>query len=135
MVDRGLVLINMNRSEVKSQAIRVLQKAGILNPFRLLTLIQKQISFLQLDLSGLTILTEAASGTYVVTPIIASLAGAERVIALTEDSRYATSDEVITQTRALEAFCDVVTAVEIHKQRCLDLFSQADIIKNLGFVR
>jgi len=125
----------MHISEVKSQAVHVLQRAGILNPFRLLSLIQKQISFLQLDLSGLTILTEAASGAYVVTPIIASLAGAEHVIALTQESRYATSDDVITQTRALEALCDAVTVVEIHMQRSLDLFSRADIITNLGFVR
>ncbi len=125
----------MNVSDVKSEAVRALRQAGVLNPFRLLSLIQKQISFLQLDLSGLTVLTEAASGSYVVTPVIASLAGAKRVIALTQDSRYASSDNVILQTRALEAFCGVVTAIEIHTQRPLDLFSQADIVTNLGFVR
>ncbi len=121
-------------NDVKSQAVHILQQAGVSNPYRVLSLVRKQISFLQLDLSGLTILTEAASGPYLVTPIIASLAGAERVIALTQDSRYATSEDVITQTRALEAFCDV-TAAEIHTRRSSDLFSQADIVTNLGFVR
>ncbi len=125
----------MPLSEVKKQAVRILQQAGVLNPYRLLSLIRKQISFLQLNLSGLTILTEAASGAYVVTPIIASLAGAERIIALTQDSKYSTSDDVITQTRALEALCDVATVIELYRERSLDLFSQADIITNLGFVR
>jgi hypothetical protein len=125
----------MHLSDVKSHAVHVLRQADVLNPLRLLSLIRKQISFLQLDLSGLTVLTEAASGPYVVTPVIASLAGAKRVLAVTQDSRYATSDNVIMQTRALEVMCEAATTIEIHKKRPLDLFSQADIITNLGFVR
>jgi hypothetical protein len=125
----------MSASEEKHRAIAVLQGAGILNPLRLPSLIRRQISFLQLDLTGLTVLTEAASGPYVVTPVIATLAGAKRVIALTRDSRYAPADAVISQTRALELLCDVKTISEIHTERSLDLFSEADIVTNLGFVR
>jgi len=122
-------------SDKKLQAVKVLQRAGITNPLRLLPLIKRQISFLQLDLSELTILTEAASGPYVVTPVIASLAGAKRIIALTRNSNYATVDDVIAQTRALESLCDVKTVSEIHTERSLNLFSDADIVTNLGFVR
>jgi hypothetical protein len=125
----------MSTSEEKLKAIATLQGAGILNPSRLLSLIQRQISFLQLDLSGLTVLTEAASGSFVVTPVIASLAGARRVIALTRDSHYATTNDVISQTRALELLCNVKIVSEIHTKRSLDLFSDADIVTNLGFVR
>jgi hypothetical protein len=125
----------MSISKEKRDAVATLQGAGILNPLRLLSLIRRQISFLQLDLSGLTVLTEAASGPYVVTPIIASLAGAKRIIAMTRDSRYATAEDVTSQTRALELLCDVKTISEIHTERSLDLFSAADIVTNLGFVR
>ena len=125
----------MCNSETHSNAVDVLKKGGIFNPLRLFPLIRKQISFFELNLSGCTVLTEAASGPYVVTPIIASLAGAERVIAITHNSRFATVEEVISQTRALESLCEVKTAAEIHSEGSLDLFSEADIVTNLGFVR
>ncbi len=116
-------------------AVETLRQGGIANPARLAKLIRDAISFLELDLSGLTVLTEAASGPYVVTPVIAALAGAERVLALTHDSRHASAEAVIAQTRALEALCGVEGSVEIYTQRSLDLFAQADIVTNLGFVR
>jgi hypothetical protein len=119
----------------QSQAIQVLRQAGIVNPPRLVKLIEKTIEFFGLNLSGLTVLTEAASGAYVVTPVIAELAGAERVLALTQDSRYASADSVMTQTRALEVLCGVEGGAEIHTERSYTLFSQADIVTNLGFVR
>ncbi|MCH7612988.1 MAG: hypothetical protein IIB45_06465, partial [Candidatus Marinimicrobia bacterium] len=83
----------------------------------------------------MTILTEAASGPYVVTPVIAIMAGAERVLALTSESSYGSTEDVNAQTRALEALCGVEGSIEIHTQRSPDLFYQADIVTNLGFVR
>ncbi len=123
--------------EVSSRlkAIEILHQAGIDNPVRLVDLIRKTINFLELDLSELTVLTEAASGPYVVTPVIAALAGAERVIALTQESSYANVKSVIAQTQALETLCQLQDRVEIHARRSLDLFAEADIVTNLGFVR
>jgi len=96
---------------------------------------RRSIDFLQLDLSGLTVLTEAASGPYVVTPVIACLAGAGRVLALTRDTRYASSQAVMEQTRALEALSDAPVEASIYTQRSPELFAQADVVTNLGFVR
>lgn len=133
---RCLPIVYLTECEMKqSQAIQTLRQVGILNPQRAVALIKKTIEFFALDLSGLTVLTEAASGAYVVTPVIAELAGAERVLALTRDSCYASADAVITQTRALEALCGVEGGVEIHTRRTHTLFARADIITNLGFVR
>jgi hypothetical protein len=116
--------------------LAVLRAAGSANPARIVALIRETIDFLALDLSGLTVLTEAASGPYVVTPIIAALAGAARVIALTRDSRYATAAQVSTQTRSLERLCGLpVDGIEIHTERTPALFAAADIVTNLGFVR
>ncbi len=85
----------------------LLRRAGIADPARLVGLIRRTSAFLELDLSGLVVLTEAASGPYVVTPIIAALAGAARVIALTAPSRYGSIEAVIAQTQALADLCGV----------------------------
>jgi hypothetical protein len=125
----------MTGEHLNSEAIKFLRGRGIANPARLVRLIKETISFLELDLKGLTVLTEAASGPYVVTPVIAALASAENVIALTSDSRFASAEEVIAQTRALEALSGVEREIEIHTERSLELFARADIVTNLGFVR
>lgn len=115
--------------------IETLRQAGITHPPRVVDLIRRTINFLELDLSGFTVLTEAASGPYVVTPVIAALAGAKRVLALTHASSYASVESVTAQTRALETLCNLRDAIEIHSQRSLNLFADADIVTNLGFVR
>lgn len=130
-----MIMVIPKRSTAMIEATELLRQAGVLNPPRLVNLIRDTISFLELDLTGMIVLTEAASGPYVVTPIIAALAGAQRIIALTRDSHYATAEMVIAQTRALECLCDISDTVEIHTRRSLEQFAQADIITNLGFVR
>lgn len=113
----------------------VLRAAGIRNPSRLVNLIEHTITTLHLDLRGFTIVTEAASGPYVVTPIIAALANADRVLALTRDSRFASADQVIEQTNALANLCGVSNSIQIATERRMDFFAEADIVTNLGFVR
>lgn len=119
----------------KTDAFKILRDAGIINPYRLVDLMNKTIESLNLDLSNLVVLTEAASNFFVVTPVIAALSGAKRVIALTQDSKYAKVEEVITQTHALEILCDITDTIEIHTDKPLSIFTEADIITNLGFVR
>lgn len=119
----------------KEEAAEILRQAGLPNPLRLVHLMNRAINFLELDLTGLVVLTEAASNAYVVTPVIAALAGADRVLALTRDSLYASASTVIEQTRALEALCGIEGRSEIFMDRTLELYAQADIITNLGFVR
>jgi hypothetical protein len=125
----------MQRPIDRQDAVRRLREGGILNPERFVSLIQNTIELLNLDLSGLTVLTEAASGAYVCTPVIAALAGAERVFALTRDSQYARAKTVIRLTRTLEQLCGIPNKVEIFTKHSPDLFARADIITNLGFVR
>ena len=70
----------MESSTREKGPIAVLRRGGIANPLRVVKLIRDTIEFLKLDLSGLVVLTEAASGPFVVTPVVAAAAGAERVI-------------------------------------------------------
>lgn len=102
---------------------------------QLKTLIDKTIEQLKLDLTGLTVVTEAASGNFVVTPIIAALAGAKQVIALTKDSQYSTAAEVKESTQKLARQLGINNTITIYSDRKKDYFEQADIVTNLGFVR
>jgi hypothetical protein len=132
---KGVDTLTTLYTDSEFQAAITLRRAGMANPARLMRLIRDSITFLGLDLSGLTVLTEAASGPYVVTPIIAALAGAEQVLALTCDSPYASVEAVMAQTRALETLSGLEIGTEFHTERSPDLFAQADIVTNLGFVR
>jgi hypothetical protein len=87
-----------------------------------------------LDLSGAVVLTEAASGAYAVTPVLAALAGA-RVFALTRATAYGTVDEIAGATDRLGRIAGVKQAITIVTERSADLVSQADIITNSGHVR
>lgn len=125
----------MKRHEGNDAAFRTLRTAGMANPLRVVNLMRKTLETLSLDLSGLTVLTEAASGSYVVTPVLALLAGADRVTALTRDSAHADAGEVIRQTRAMEQLAGASAETDIHTAREVRLFAEADIVTNLGFVR
>ena len=67
-------------------------------PARLARLAREAVDTLGLDLRGRTVYTEAATGAYVVTPVLAALAGARRVTAMTRATPYGSVDDVIAQT-------------------------------------
>lgn len=89
----------------------------------------------ELNLTGLSILTEAASGFYILTPIIAALAGADCVYAITRDSRYGTAEAVQHETMSLAKLWDVEDRIRVITSREDSQIGQADIVTNLGFVR
>jgi hypothetical protein len=88
-----------------------------------------------LDLSGLTVLTEAATGSYSVTPVIAALAGARRVYALTRSTRYGSVAEVTEWTNRLALVCGVAERITILEQLPADVLSEVDIVTNSGHLR
>ena len=88
-----------------------------------------------LNLSGLTVYTEAASGAYLLTPILAALAGAEHVFAQTQDSQFADAGEVIARTREMAAIYDVQDSLEFLDRRCHRSLAVSDIVTNSGLVR
>jgi hypothetical protein len=101
---------------------------------RLERLVGEAVERCALDLSGRAVLTEAASGAYVVTPVIAALAGAW-VTAVTSDSRYGTVVEVERATMHLARSLGVADRITITTQRTPALFAAADVITNSGHVR
>jgi hypothetical protein len=104
---------------------------------RLTDLMRSAIDRCNLDLSGLTVLTEAATGAYVVTPVIAAMAGARRVLAVTRPTRYGTVDEVRSATLELARHAGVADriGIEIVTTKSASIVGQADIVTNSGHVR
>lgn len=106
-----------------------------LNPHRLASLIRQAVERLSLDFSGLTVLTEAASGTYVVTPLIAAAAGADKVFALARTTSYGTVEDITAQTLSLARLMGIESRVQIIMEKTPDIIAAADIITNTGHVR
>ena len=92
--------------------------------------IEDAIDRLELDLSGKVVLTEAATGAYIVTPVIAALAGAE-VYAFTKDTRYGTVADVTKQTNELvDLFINKKPSLTIIDKLTPEIIGKAYIITN-----
>jgi len=105
------------------------------SPRRVGRLIEDSIERVGLDLEGLVVFTEAASGNYLVTPIIAAMAKAKKVYALTKDSPYGKASQIQQLTHSFAELCGVGERIEIVFQKEPRLIGEADIVTNLGFVR
>lgn len=107
-----------------------------MRPRRLARLVERAVDSTELDLSGLRVLTEAATGAYVVTPVIAAVAGASRVDAVTRTTRYGTVEQVREQTLALAEMLGVADRIRIAPVEELPgLTPTADVMTNSGHVR
>jgi len=100
---------------------------------RLVELMKSTVRSLELNLSDKVVITEAASGAYVVTPILAAIAGAQ-VYAFGRDSTHGTFKDATEQIENLLSHleCTRVTFIDEVKP---DLLSRADVITNSGHLR
>ncbi len=95
----------------------------------------KRVEALNLDLQGKTVLTEAASGAYVVTPLLAAIAGA-KVFAFAKDSRYGTIEEVFANTtKLIEQYTVGTLDITLVNDLSPAIIAQADVITNSGHLR
>lgn len=95
--------------------------------------IQQTIGSLGLNLSGKTVLTEAASGAYCVTPLIAGMAGA-KVIAYGKSTRYGAIEDVFAELNQRRQAFDL-KEVELIDELKSEHIAVADIITNSGHLR
>src|ERR1700681_4324724 len=92
----------------------------------------RQVNALQLELKGKIVLTEAASGAYIVTPILAAIAGA-KVFAFSKTTRYGKVEDVFASTRELaNSFKEFPLDIQFIDQLNLEIIAMADIITNSG---
>ena len=96
--------------------------------------IKEKIKQLKLDLTGKIVLTEAATGPYAITPIIAALGGA-KVFAFTKDTKFGTVEEVIGQIEKLRKQTNNNLDIEIITELRSEIINEADIITNSGHLR
>jgi len=102
---------------------------------RLRTLMQRAIAETALDLTGKIIITEAATGAYATTPIIAAMAGADHVYAFTRPTSYGSVEEVSALTGKLAAFCGVSKHITVIDELTPEILASADIVTNCGHLR
>lgn len=105
-----------------------------LDPRRLVRLMAAAVERCQLDLTGRVVLTEAASGAYAVTPVLAALAGAQ-VCALAATTRQATAAQLAEGTTGLARLAGVAAQLELITEKSVGVLGTADIVTNSGQVR
>ena len=98
-------------------------------------LIKQAISNFELDLSGLSVLTEAGSGPCPLTPIIAAVAGAHHVVAVTRDSRHGRAMEIAERIRELAGVVAVAPRIRVTTEPPASVAQGCHVVTNLGFVR
>lgn len=103
---------------------------------REILIINEQIRLYQLNLSGLTVITECAGGYYAFNTLLTLLAGAKKVIAVGGDSVYG------SYSHCRNNFLDLLKKNNLDTQNIIicdnlekEHLKEADIITNTGFVR
>jgi hypothetical protein len=89
---------------------------------------------IELNLSGCRVLTEAATGAYAVTPVIAATAGAT-VTALAKSSRHGSADDARRQIVELAQQLGVTQQIQIVEELAATDVGRADVVTNSGHLR
>jgi hypothetical protein len=97
--------------------------------------IESALGRIRPDLRGLSVLTEAASGPFIATPILAAMAGAERVVACTRDSRWGNAQAVALMVETISRHLDLADRIEVVTRPPAEVAEGIDVVTNLGFVR
>lgn len=129
----------MTSNDIKRQLLQVSPTPGVLPPgfsvIRLVALMRRAIVATGLNLSGMTVLTEAATGAYGVTAVIAAMAGARRVHAFVRASSYGTVSEVNDWMSLLASAAGVAEHIDIIEEVSPAILGNVDIVTNSGHLR
>jgi hypothetical protein len=107
----------------------------LLNPTRAVRLMRSMIRDLDIDLTGMNVLTEAASGPFAVTPVLAAMAGASRVVATGRGSSWGAYGEVREHLLQLAHQAGCAEVIEVSDRPAIEHAPGMHIVTNLGFVR
>jgi hypothetical protein len=114
----------------------VIVAAAIDRQPHMLDSIRQRISALKLDLSGLSVVTEAATGAYSATAVIAAVAGSRHVTALARDtSRHGSALDAAEATLALARRAGVSDRIEIVREVSGSAWADCDVLTNCGHLR
>src|SRR5687767_1411039 len=96
-----------------------------LNPVRLVHLMQGAVRECGLDLSEAVVLTEAASGPYIVTPVLAAMAGARQVFAMTRTTAHGTVEHIHRETMELARLAGVEDRISVITDKSREIVATA----------
>jgi hypothetical protein len=102
---------------------------------RVARLCRQAIATMQIDLSDVRVLTEAATGPFAVSPVLAAMAGAHDVVAVGRDSRWGSAQDAFDQVRVLARHCGVEDSIRLTAESPVESANGCDLVTNLGFVR
>jgi len=99
-------------------------------------LIEERVAATGLDLSGLAVVTEAATGAYASTAVIAARAGARRVTALARDTaRHGSAADAAREVMALAEAMGIAERIRIVDAITPETLAGCDILTNSGHLR
>ena len=97
---------------------------------------RRRIADLALDLTGLNVVTEAATGAYACTAAIAAMAGAASVRAVAKDTRhYGSYEDAVAATLRLAQDAGVADRMTFSRSVTPDMLADCDILTNSGHLR
>ena len=102
---------------------------------RLLRLARDAVARMSIDLADIRVLTEAATGPFASTALIALLAGASEVVAVTRDSKWGSANDAIRSVRGLAEAAGVAERIRFFEGDPRHVAAGCDLVTNLGFVR
>ncbi len=100
----------------------------------IIKIIKKSIKKTNLDLSNLTVLTEAASGNWMFAPLIAAYSKSASIVCITKNSKYGTADQIMSNFNNLLNYLNLDN-IQIHKKLTSQILQNIDIVTNSGHVR
>jgi hypothetical protein len=96
----------------------------------------ERVGILNLNLDGLRVVTEAATGVYSCTAVIAAMAGATHVTALTRNTtRYGSARDAAEATLGLARAAGVADRIEVVQRLDSTVLDQCDVLTNSGHLR
>jgi hypothetical protein len=105
-----------------------------LSPTRLARLVQEGVARCRLDLTGRRVVTEAATGAYGSTCVLAAVAGAD-VTALARSSQYGDVAQVRHWVGELAQRCGVEHRLHVVEELSPSALGAADVVTNSGHLR
>lgn len=103
---------------------------------REINLLKQYKSHFDIDLSGLTIITECANGPYRFNALLPLLCGAKKVIAIGRDSRFGTYEDCKKELINIAKLSDIdISSLKVTNKLDPTYLRDADIITNSGWVR
>ena len=98
-------------------------------------LMRSAIESMDLDLTDIVVMTEAASGHFDATCLMAGLAGADGVIAIVRDSDWGSADDVVAAVQSRAGQLGVAGRIEFAPMATRSTAAGCSLVTNLGFVR